>query len=110
MGKVKGLAAKRFRLLYGPEAFIDVWTTTAFGEAPQYRALINRFVGGISAPTAASLRVIQGVPIYVELNFRRFKKLPLLRLQTVVYDSKGEDDALKVASFMFRAPFGSVIK
>lgn len=109
-GNVKGFAAKRFRMRYAPQAFIDVWTTDAFGDAPQYRALMTEFVTGISPATAASMRTIPGVPIYVELNFRRFKKVAVLRLKDVAFDSKGEDDALKVSSFMFRAPFGSVIK
>src|SRR5438067_5020793 len=28
-GNVRGIAARRYRLIYGPEAWIDVWTTQA---------------------------------------------------------------------------------
>lgn len=109
-GTVHGIAARRYRLMYGAAAFIDVWTTTALGDAPQYRALVDQFVGGLSPGTAASMRKITGVPVYVELNFRRFRKVVILRVKNIAFDAKGEDDALNVSSFMFRAPFGNVIK
>ncbi len=103
-GQVKGIEARRFRLIFGT-SFADVWMTSAFGDAPQFRSMIDEFVRGISPPTAAALRSLPGIPIYVELNFRRFKKVPILRLERVAYDDKTEDDALRVSSFMFRAPF-----
>lgn len=108
-GNVHGIAAKRYRMMYGT-AFVDVWTTTALGDAPQYRALVDQFITGISPATAASMRQIPGVPIYVELNFRRFQKVVVLRVKKLSYDTKGEEDDLKVSSFMFRAPFGNVIR
>ena len=109
-GTVRGLAARRFRMKFGPEAWIDVWTTSAVSGATQYRAVIEEFVSGISPATASSFHAIPGTPIYVELNFRRFKKVPVLRLKTVSFDNRGEEVALSISSFMFRAPFDTIFK
>src|SRR5947209_8075530 len=38
-GAVKGVAAVRYRLQYGAEAWIDVWTTRAIPENPQLRTI-----------------------------------------------------------------------
>jgi hypothetical protein len=102
-GRVGELAATRYRLIYGPEAYIDIWSTHAIPENRQFRTLVTQFVGGISAGTATLAKAIPGTPIYVELNFRRFKKLPLLRLRSLSYDNSSETDALKVSSFMLHA-------
>ena len=102
-GRVGQLSATRYRLIYGPEAYIDVWSTNAIPENKQFRAIVMQFVGGISPGTASLAKSIPGTPIYVEMNFRRFKKLPLLRLRSLTYDDSGEADALKVGSFMVHA-------
>jgi hypothetical protein len=103
-GVVKGIPARRYRLPYGPEAWIDVWTTDMIPENPQLRAVINEFVLGISPATAAAIGSIRGTPLYVELNFRRYKKVPLVRLKSVVWSSAGQDDALKTGTLYFKAP------
>jgi len=103
-GAVKGLAALRYRLQYGPEAWIDIWTTRAVPENPQLRAIVNELVAGISPATAPVARAIPGTPIHVELNFRRYKKVTLLELKKIRYDSAGQDDALKVGTLYFKAP------
>jgi hypothetical protein len=103
-GAVKGLAAVRYRLQYGPEAWIDIWTTRAVPENPQLRAIVNELVSGISPATASVARAIPGTPVQVELNFRRYKKLTLLELKKIRHDSTGEDDALKVGALYFKAP------
>ncbi len=103
-GKVRGVAARRYRLLYGPEAWIDIWTTEVVPENPQLRTIVNAFVQGISPATAESVRLIPGTPIYVELNFRRFKKLPLLRLKNLSLSNVGQEKALKVGTLYFKAP------
>ncbi|MEK6372281.1 MAG: hypothetical protein AABO58_06260 [Acidobacteriota bacterium] len=103
-GAVKGVAAVRYRLQYGPEAWIDIWTTRAVPENPQLRAIVNELVAGISPATASVARTIPGTPIHVELNFRRYKKLTLLELKKIRYDSVGQDDALKVGTLYFKAP------
>lgn len=103
VGRVGELPATRYRLIYGPEAYIDVWSTLAIPENRQLRAIVTQFVGGISPGTAAFAKTIPGTPLYVEMNFRRFKKLPLLRLRSLTYDDNGEADALKVGSFMVHA-------
>lgn len=103
-GAVKGIAAMRYRLQYGPQAWIDVWTTRAVPENPQLRSITQELVAGISPPTASVMRAIPGTPIYVELNFRRFKKVVLLEVQKLAHDAKGEEEALKVGALYFRAP------
>ena len=103
-GSVRGMAAVRYRLQYGPQAWIDVWTTSAIPENPQYRAIVNQFVQGISPATGSVMKAIPGTPIYVELNFRRYQKLPLLKLTKFERNAEGETDALKTGSFYFKAP------
>jgi hypothetical protein len=103
-GTVRGISATRYRLQYGPEAWIDFWTTDVIPDSPQMHLLRQQILEGISPGTASATNAIPGVPLYVELNFRRFRKLPLLRTKSLVFDSKGEDDALKTGAFYFRAP------
>ncbi|HEV2721899.1 MAG TPA: hypothetical protein VG323_17900, partial [Thermoanaerobaculia bacterium] len=62
------------------------------------------FVRGIAPGAGAAMRTIPGTPLYIELNFRRYKKLPLLRLKSFVTNSEGENDALSVGTFYFKAP------
>jgi len=102
-GRVGELPATRYRLIYGPDAYIDVWSTHAIPENRQLRAIVIQFVGGISPGTAMVAKTIPGTPVYVEMNFRRFKKLPLLRLRSLTHDDRGEADALKVGSVMVHA-------
>jgi hypothetical protein len=103
-GSVKGIPAQRYRLMYGAEAWIDIWTTTTIPENAQFRAIVTEFVRGISPATAAVMNGIRGTPLYVELNFRRYKKLPLVRLKNITWNADGQDDALKVGALYFKAP------
>lgn len=103
-GKVRGIEATRYRLVYGPEAWIDVWTTVAIPANAQLRAIATEFVGGISPASAAVWKQIPGTPLYIELNFSHYKKLPLLRLKSLTADNAGEADALKVGAVYFKAP------
>jgi hypothetical protein len=50
------------------------------------------------------MRAIPGTPLYVELNFRRYHKLPLLRLKSFVPNADGEAEALRVGKLYFSAP------
>ena len=102
-GRVGELQATRYRLVYGPAAYIDIWSTHAFPENTQLRTIVQQFVGGISPGTATLAKTIPGTPIYVEMNFRRFQKLPLLRVKSIAYNNEGEADALKVSSFLLHA-------
>ena len=104
LGNVKGIPARRYRLIYGPEAWIDVWTTDTIPENPQLRAVINEFVRGVSPATAPVINKLHGMPLYVELNFRRYKKLPLVRLKNITWSNEGQDAALKVGALYFKAP------
>ncbi|MEA2166344.1 MAG: hypothetical protein QOK37_4471 [Thermoanaerobaculia bacterium] len=103
-GTVKGIAARRYRLAYGPQAWIDVWTTDTIPENPQLRAVITEFVHGVSPATAKAMGSIPGMPLYVELNFRRYKKVPLLRLKNFAWNGEGEEDALRTGTLYFKAP------
>jgi hypothetical protein len=103
-GKVRELAATRYRLMYGPEAWIDIWTTTAVPVNPQLQALVHEFVRGVSPGSLALAKKIPGTPIYVELNFRRFKKVPILTLKKLSFDSEGEEDALTLGRLYMKAP------
>jgi hypothetical protein len=103
-GTVKGMTARRYRLIYGPDAWIDVWTTDKIPENPQLRAIVNEFVRGISPATANSMNAIHGMPLYVELNFRRYKKIALVTMKKITWSSEGQDDALKTGALYFKAP------
>lgn len=101
-GKVGGLDATRHRLIYGA-AWIDVWTTSAIPENAQLRRIVHGFLEGISPGTARVASKLGGTPIYVELNFRRFKNVPLLKLKKLVFSADDEEDALEVGPMYVRA-------
>lgn len=109
-GRVRALASRRFRFVYGANDFIDVWTTNAIGPAPAFRACIDDLVRTIAPPSAAVLQRVPDTPIYVELNIGKYRKLPILRPVGVVFNASGESDALRVGPWMFPAPFGSIFK
>lgn len=102
-GSVKGIAATRHRLLYGKSAWIDVWTTDVVPQNRQMQLLVRNVVGGISPGTAEVASRLPGTPIYVELNFRRFKKVPLVRLKKLTYSDEGHADALTLGKLYVRA-------
>jgi hypothetical protein len=106
-GKVSGIDATRHRLVYGPAAYVDVWTTNAIPENPQMRRVVEQLVRGISPGTATLMRSIPGTPLYVELNFRRFKKVALLKVKKLTFDvdAEEEQDALELGPVYVRAPF-----
>lgn len=103
-GKVGSIAAVRHRLMFGPAAWIDYWTTTSIPENPQLRKIAQAFVAAVSPGTARGMAGIRGMPLYVELNFRRFKNVPLLKLKAVSADVSGQEDELSVGSLYFKAP------
>lgn len=102
-GTVKGLPATRHRLLFGPTAWVDVWTTEAIPQNRQMQLLVRNVVSGISPGTAEVAGKLPGTPIYVELNFRRFKKVPLVRLTRVTWSDKGHEDDLTLGRLYVRA-------
>ncbi len=102
-GKVGTHDAMRHRLPYGPEAWIDVWTTHEIPENPQLRRIVNAMLEGISPGTARYAAKFQGTPILVELNFRRFKKVRLLKLKKLTMAADDEKDALTLGSMYMRA-------
>jgi len=104
-GKVHGIAAKRYRLVYGPSAWIDIWTTQVIPENPQLKRIVDEFVRGVAPATADLVSKIPGNPLYVELNFSHYPKLPIVWVKSLTMDNRGEAGALAVGSFYFKAPF-----
>lgn len=101
-GQVKGIDATRHRIVYG-SAYIDVWTTEVIPPNAQLRMLVNNVVSGISPGSAAIASKLPGTPIYVELNFRRFKKVVLVRMKKLTFAAEDEEDALTLGSLYVRA-------
>ena len=102
-GTVKGIAATRHRLVYGPDAWIDVWTTDVIPENAQMKRIVNQIVSGISPRTGQATAGISGTPIHVEMNFRRFKKVTLVRMKKLTYTADDEADALTRGALYVRA-------
>ena len=102
-GKVGPLHATRHRLVYGPTAWIDVWMTSAVPENPQLRRIVNALLEGISPGTARVAARLSGTPVHVELNFRRFKKVQLLKLKKLSLTADDEQDALTRGALYVRA-------
>lgn len=107
-GKVGKLVATRYRLFFG-EAYIDYWTTKAIPENPQLRRIVTELVAGVSPGTAAVTKKIPGTPVYVELNFRRFKKVVMMRMKRLTPSREDEAEALAVGSWYMKAPFVDAI-
>ena len=103
-GKVGGMSAKRYRLIYGPEAWIDIWTSQSVPESAQLKRIVDGFVRGVAPQTANALRSIPGTPIYVEMNFEHYKKMPLVWIKSFDANNAGQDQALRVGRFYFKVP------
>lgn len=102
-GKVGTIAATRHRLVYGENAWIDVWMTDAVPENMQLRRITDRLIAGVSPGTAGVVANLRGNPILVELNFRRFKNVQLLKLKKLSMTADDEKDALTLGSLYMRA-------
>jgi hypothetical protein len=103
-GTVKGLAATRYRIQYGPQAWADVWMTSAIPVNVQFRKIAIEFIRGVAPATATIVGKLPGTPVYVELNFRRFKKVVVLKVVSSDSDLSEAESNLGVGSFYFRAP------
>lgn len=103
IGKVGKYDAVRNRLSYGPGAWIDVWTTEVVPENPQLKLIVNAMLQGLAPGTARAAAKFTGTPILVELNFRRYKKVQLLKLKKLTMAADDEKDALTLGSMYMRA-------
>jgi hypothetical protein len=103
-GKVRGVDATRYRVVLGKNAWIDIWTTTTIPRNRQFDLLANQLVSAFSKSAAKTMSRIPGVPVFVEVNTSRFKKLVLLRMTQLQRSAQGESEALTVGSFYARAP------
>lgn len=101
-GSVRGVKASRYRVRLGKSSWIDVWTTHAIPPNQQLRRLQQEFLTALSRNVAKTASSIPGTPLYVELNTRRFQKVPLLRMKQLVFSREGEAEALKPSPFTFR--------
>jgi hypothetical protein len=60
-------------------------------------------VEGIAPGTAAVAKDIKGMPLFVELNFRRYKKMPIVYVKKFAWDAEDEEDALTRGPIYIRA-------
>jgi len=104
IGKVGGVPAKRYRILLGEGSYVDVWSTTVIPENRQFKRLQTEVVSAISRPAANLVRKIPGTSIYIELNTEEHKKVPVLRLKSLVRSNEGESEALQRGRFYVKAP------
>jgi len=109
-GKVNGLNARRYRLMYDATEWMDIWTTTDVPANPQLRRIIDAFVRHFSPATALPLARIPGNPVYVELNTEAHPKFPLLQMRSLKFDTSGEDKALRVGKWYLKAPFDVIFR
>lgn len=104
VGKVRDIPARRYRVLLGDNSWIDVWSTTVIPENPQFKRLQMELVSAISRPAAMLVRKIPGTSIYIELNTQHYKKVPILRLKSLVRSTDGQTEAFQRGRFYVRAP------
>lgn len=104
VGKVRDIPAKRYRILLGENSWIDVWSTMVIPENQQFERLQSELVSAISRPAAILVRKIPGTSIYIELNTQHYRKVPILRLKSLVRSNDGETEALQRGRFYARAP------
>lgn len=104
VGKVRGVPAKRYRILMEAGSYLDVWSTTAIPENQQFKRLQTEVVSAFSRPAANLVRKIPGMSIYIELNTEEHEKVPVLRLRSLVRSNEGESEALQRGRFYIKAP------
>lgn len=104
IGKVGTIPAKRYRILLGDNSWIDVWSTSVIPENRQFERLQIEVVSAISRPAANLVRKIPGTSIYIEMNTQHYRKVPVLRLKSLVRSNAGEAEALQRGRFWARAP------
>jgi hypothetical protein len=100
-GRVGTMKATRHRLIYGPTAYIDVWTSTEIPYNAQLSRIVEQLLQALAPGTAPIAKTLPGTPLYVELNFRRFPKTTLLKLKSFTWGADDEADALKVGGLYF---------
>jgi hypothetical protein len=103
-GKVRGLDARRYRVHLGPESHLDVWTLASVPPNPQYLRLAQLFAGTISRNAAGMSSKFEGMPVYVEMNTTKHKKLQLLRVKQFTLGDDSGAEALKVGRVYAKAP------
>ena len=103
-GKAGSLVASRYRLQYNKTEWIDVWTARDVPPNAQFRAVIDAAIRGLSARSADVVRKIPGTPVYIELNFRGYQKVALLKPRRLTWNNAGERAALNLGSYYFKVP------
>jgi hypothetical protein len=64
---------------------------------------VQQIVTGISPHTGPFIDKLTGTPIYVEVNFRRFKKITLLRPKKLSRTVDDQEEALTLGKLYLRA-------
>jgi hypothetical protein len=100
-GRVGTLKATRHRLIYGPAAYIDIWTSTEIPYNAQLSRIVDQLLQALAPGTSPIAKTLPGTPLYVELNFRRFPKTTLLKLKAFSWGADDEADALAVGALYF---------
>src|ERR1051326_2104181 len=67
-------------------------------------AVKRAFLPALLFPARLAAPPPTGTPLYGELNFRRYQKLPLLRLKSFAPNDDGEAEALRVGKLYYSAP------
>ncbi len=89
---------------YNDAEWIDVWTNRDVPTNPQFRAVIDAAIRGLSERSADLVRKIPGTPVYIELNFRGYHKVALLKLRRLPWNNSGETAALNLGGYYLEVP------
>jgi hypothetical protein len=109
-GNVGRLPARRYRVFYTANDYVDIWTTSAIGPAPALRACVDELLKALVPASMPVWRRIPDTPVLIELNLGPHRKLAILKPQSVVTNTTGEAEALRVSPWMIEAPFDSIFK
>jgi hypothetical protein len=109
-GKVGKLASRRYRVVYGENDYVDVWTSNAIGPSPALRAAIDEIVAAVAPASRSVLQKIPDTPVFVEMNIGPYRKVAILTTRGVAFNATGESEALRVSPWMFQAPFDTIFK
>jgi hypothetical protein len=104
VGRVGSLAATRYRLQYNKTEWIDVWTNRDVPANAQFRVIMDAAIRGLSERSADVARKIPGTPVYIELNFRGYSRVALLKLRRLTWNNVGETAALNLGNYYFKVP------
>ena len=86
------------------DSALDVWTLASIPPNPQYLRLARLFAGTISRDAASLSMKLEGMPVYVEMNTTKHKKLQLLRVKGFTPGDDSGAEELQVGRVYAKAP------